>query len=124
MSTDSLGAKSIELVANFDNSSGYVESGQYVSIDQSDVAFFESQMNPKLDSMSKDIVNGAESLSHSLAQKKHDFEEALKIASESSKASDVLAAARSLSEYSIQTSIVSKAAGKSSQAVDKVTNLQ
>lgn len=124
MSDDLLGTKAVELIADVDNSHSYVESDIPLLVNQADVNFFESQMNPKLDSMSQSLISGGESLSHSLAQKKHDFEQALKVASESAKASDVLAAARSLSEYSIQTSIVAKAAGKSSQAVDKITNLQ
>ena len=92
--------------------------------DSADVAFFESQLAAKPDPLGKDIISSADSLSNSLNDKKMEFESALKRASATADPNDVLAAARSLSEYSIQTSIVAKAAGKSSQAVDKVTNLQ
>jgi len=116
--------QSVDLSINLEEGSGFSEMTEAQHADVADVSFFESQLNTKPDAMSADIVQGANLVSDSLEQKKHEFESALAKASNTANPADVLAAARSLSEYSIQTSIVAKAAGKSSQAIDKITNLQ
>lgn len=123
MAIEISGQPMIELISNVGDKSSYTEMNPAASLDRSDVHFFESQLNTKPDVMAENITSGADMLSNSLKQKKASFETALKKASESADSADILAAARSLSEYSIQTSIVAKAAGKSSQAVDKVTSL-
>lgn len=123
MSVESI--SSIEVISDGfgeDGASKVDDIGSPVA-DHTDVNFFENQLMAKPDPLSQDIVQGANSLTNNLAEKKQAFEDALAKASHSADPSDVLAAARSLSEYSIQTSIVAKAAGKSSQAVDKMTNL-
>jgi len=113
----------IEITSDLDSDNSLVSTDKAYSANQDDVNFFESQLQAKPDPLSQDIIQGANSLSSNLAEKKHAFESALAKASNSADPTDLLAAARSLSEYSIQTSIVAKAAGKSSQAIDKMTNL-
>ncbi|KZM39127.1 hypothetical protein OA92_21270 [Marinomonas sp. SBI22] len=113
----------IEITSDLDSDNSLVSTDKAYSANQDDVNFFESQLQTKPDPLSQDIIQGANSLSSNLAEKKHAFESALAKASNSADPTDLLAAARSLSEYSIQTSIVAKAAGKSSQAIDKMTNL-
>ena len=113
----------IEITSDLDSDNSLVSTDKAYSASQDDVNFFESQLHAKPDPLSQDIIQGANSLSSNLAEKKHAFESALAKASNSADPTDLLAAARSLSEYSIQTSIVAKAAGKSSQAIDKMTNL-
>lgn len=121
MGADFIG--NIEITTEAIDEESFLDSNKIQIANQSDVNFFESQLQAKPDPLSQDIIQGANSLSNSLAEKKHAFESALAKASGSADPADVLAAARSLSEYSIQTSIVAKAAGKSSQAIDKMTNL-
>lgn len=120
-----LGISSVSLVVGQPGEVGYTEATEVGAADRGDVNFFEQQMAaPPTDPLRDDLVSGASGLSNTLKESKAAFESALKKASETGESNDVLAAARSLSEYSIQTSLVAKAAGKSSQAINKLTSLQ
>lgn len=90
-------------------------------VNMNDVEAFEKALFH--DPLSDQIISQVDSISSSLSDKKLEFEKLLKTAADTTKPEDILAATRSLSEYSLHTSMVAKAAGKSSQAIEKLTNL-
>lgn len=91
------------------------------SPDPNDVHAFENALfqDPFADSVFAKI----ETFSGSLSDMKVDFEKSLKKAADSAEPADILDSMRKLSDYTLQTTMVAKAAGKTSQAIDKLTNL-
>ena len=87
-----------------------------------DVHAFEAGLHH--DPLANTILGGVDHVSNSIAEKKIDFEKALLKATESKDPADMINTARALSEYSLHTSIVTKAASKTSQAIQKVTSPQ
>jgi len=87
-----------------------------------DVHAFEAALHH--DPLANTILGSVNHVSNSIAEKKIEFEKALLKATESKDPADVVNTARALSEYSLHTSIVTKAASKSSQAIQKVTSPQ
>ena len=91
------------------------------SPDLNDVHAFEKALFH--DPFAENVFSKIESVSGSLSEMKVDFEKSLKKAADSAQPSDILDSMRKLSEYTLQTSMIAKAAGKTSQAVEKLTNL-
>lgn len=87
-----------------------------------DVAYFESELYS--DTFADSIFSKLGSYSDSLSESKKDFEMSLEKAVRTSESSDVIDSMRKLSDYTLQVTMMSKTAGKLSQAVDKLTNLQ
>ena len=76
------------------------------------------------DPIGDQIIGQVDNLSNSLAEKKLEFEKSLKKAAETAESSDIIEATRNLAEYSLHTTMISKIASKTSQAIEKLTNLQ
>lgn len=98
-----------------------VDMGAAGNADPNDVRAFENALHD--DPFADGIMAKVDSVSGSLAETKVEFEKSLKLAAETSDPTHILESMRMLSEYTLQTSMVAKAAGKTSQAVDKLTNL-
>ena len=98
-----------------------LESADY-QVNRDDVHAFESALHH--DPLANTILGGVDHVSNSIAEKKIEFEKALLKATESKDPADVINTARALSEYSLHTAIVTKAASKTSQAIQKVTSPQ
>jgi type III secretion system YscI/HrpB-like protein len=101
---------------NSSNNLGDDENASPKDVMEFEKALFE-------DPFADGIISHVDSISSSLADKKLAFEQDLAKASKTAEAKDILEATRSLSEYSLQTSLVAKIASKTSSAIDKLTNL-
>jgi type III secretion system YscI/HrpB-like protein len=101
------------------------DSGQNLEGDEMalprDVKAFEKSLFE--DPFAKGFIGHVDSISSSLADKKQSFERDLAKASKTADNKDILQATRSLSEYALQTALVTKIASKTSSAIDKLTNL-
>lgn len=87
-----------------------------------DVHAFEKALHH--DPLANSIIGKVDSVSNVIAEKKLDFERALLKATKTNDPADMVNTARALSEYSLQTAIVTKAASKASQAIQKITSPQ
>ena len=87
-----------------------------------DVHTFQSALYD--DPVANKIIGQVDHISNSIAEKKLMFEKSLKKATETHDPADMINTARALSEYSLHTSIVTKAAQKSSQAIQKLISPQ
>lgn len=97
-------------------------SSSNFAADSNDVHLFENSLYH--DPLANKIIGQVDNISNSLAEKKLEFEKLLKKAADSSDAKDILNATRALSEYSLQTTIITKVASKSSQSLQKLTSPQ
>jgi type III secretion system YscI/HrpB-like protein len=101
------------------------DSGQNLEGDEvafpKDVMEFEKALFE--DPFADGIISHVDTISSSLADKKLAFEQDLAKASKTADSKDILEATRSLSEYSLQTALLTKIASKTSAAIDKLTNL-
>jgi type III secretion system YscI/HrpB-like protein len=93
-----------------------------VQANSGDVHTFESALHH--DPLANTILGGVDHVSNSIAEKKIAFEKSLLKATESKDPADMVNTARALSEYSLHTAIITKAASKTSQAIQKVTSPQ
>ncbi len=88
----------------------------------SDIHAFENALH--YDPQANQIMGQVDHISNALAEKKVAYEKALKKATETQNPADMIDTARAISEYSLHTAIVTKAASKSSQAIQKLTSPQ
>jgi type III secretion system YscI/HrpB-like protein len=100
--------------------SGNNLEGDQISLPK-DVTEFEKSLFE--DPFADGIISHVDTISSSLADKKLTFEQDLAKAAKTADSNDILAATRSLSEYSLQTALLTKIASKASSAIDKLTNL-
>lgn len=89
--------------------------------DTNDVHAFDNALFS--DPFAESIMSKIGNVSGELSGLKVDFEVSLKKAAETSSSTDILNSMRLLSEYTLQTSMIAKTAGKTSQAVEKLTSL-
>lgn len=75
-------------------------------------------------SFASQIVNNFSNYSEGMAAKKVEFESALTKASETGSPDDVYAATKAMGDYQLQVLLATKVASKSSNAIEKLTNLQ
>ncbi len=97
----------------------YLES--HNQLDNGDVHAFENALHS--DPLAESVFGKVDHVSNSLAGKKVEFEHALKKAADTSNPADITNSMRIMSEYALQTAMVAKIAGKTSQSIDKLTNL-
>ena len=112
--------KSNELLNNDFEKKSYSLESEYHR--QDDINEFEKYLY--FDPIGDQIFGQVDQISNNLAEKKIEFEKSLKKAAETAKSSDIIEATRNLAEYSLHTTMVSKVASKTSQAIEKLTNLQ
>lgn len=110
-------------VSTFENIEDEVISvGSHVDAElKSDMEQFDAFLHS--DPQSQSVFKSVDFISNQLSEKKIDFEIQLNKAVKTAEAKDILAATRSLSDYSLHTAMIAKVAGKTSQAIDKLTNL-